>query len=121
VPVALVSVFISAETAKLEFSEERPPLFCTTHLLDIELPPNGTSRVRDTKGSFRLRASTRVDAKFQHTGKIFRTHTALTRRRASGRVNAEQENHCQQCKLRALMRVDARKATRVDVRSLNEP
>jgi hypothetical protein len=40
VPVARIPVFISAETASPEFSEERSPLFCTTHLLTVELSPN---------------------------------------------------------------------------------
>jgi hypothetical protein len=46
--VARIPVFISDETASNEFSEERPPLFCTTHLLNVELSPNGASRMRDT-------------------------------------------------------------------------
>jgi hypothetical protein len=49
--VARISVFISAETASSEFSEERPPLFCTTHLLNVELSPNGASRMRTTDRS----------------------------------------------------------------------
>jgi hypothetical protein len=49
VPVNRTPVFISAETASPEFSEERPPLFCTTYLLGVELSPNDASRMRDTK------------------------------------------------------------------------
>jgi hypothetical protein len=51
VPVARIPVLISAETASHEFNEERPPLFCTTHLLNVELSPNGASRMRDTARS----------------------------------------------------------------------
>ena len=51
-----IPVFTSAETASPEFIEERLPLFCTFHLLDVELSPNGARAVGATLND-RLKAA----------------------------------------------------------------